>query len=140
MITGIGKAGLHILKEEKPFVSVISAPMTWQDQILGVIHVLHDEMPNRFSEKDLTLLSLFANQAAVAIQNTQSLQAMQLRARRLVIINEITRISLEVENQEEVLERLTDPLGELINSDSCFIVMRNNLKQAGHRKGCFWSV
>jgi hypothetical protein len=26
-------------EEEKPFVSVISAPMTWQDQILGVIEV-----------------------------------------------------------------------------------------------------
>jgi len=103
--------------------------MTWQDQILGVIHVLHDSLPNRFSGKDLTLLSLFANQVAIALQSAQSLQTMQLRARRLAIINEITRISLEMDDQEQILNKLTDRLGELMNADSCFIELWHEQKK-----------
>lgn len=110
-------------EQEKPFISVISAPMTWQDRVLGVIHVLHDQTPGWFSERDLTLLSLLANQAAIALQSAQTLQTMQMRARRLAIINDITFISLELEDQEQLLDRLTDRLGELMNADSCFIEM-----------------
>lgn len=122
---------------DQPFVSVISAPMTWQDQVLGVLHVTHESLPNHFSAKDLTLLSLFANQAAIGLQSAQSMQIMQVRARRLAIINGITRISLESEEQEHLLEQLTDRLGELMNADSCFIELWDKQKKQVIPKAAF---
>jgi PAS domain S-box-containing protein len=48
--------------------ALISAPMIWQGQVNGVLHVLRKE---QFSKTDLDQLSLFANHAAVAVENAR---------------------------------------------------------------------
>jgi len=52
--------------EEFPFQAVISAPMVWQGQVNGVLHVLRKD---QFTQRDLEQLTLFANHAAVAVEN-----------------------------------------------------------------------
>lgn len=58
-------------EENQPFSAVISAPMLWKGQVTGVIHVLHDTGERKFTGEDLKLLTSFANQAAVAVENAQ---------------------------------------------------------------------
>lgn len=48
--------------------ALISAPMIWQGQVNGVLHVLRKE---QFSKTDLDQLTLFANHAAVAVENAR---------------------------------------------------------------------
>jgi PAS domain S-box-containing protein len=60
-----------VFDEEQPFSAVLAAPMVWQKQILGVIHVLHSEAGRRFTFRERDLLTLFANQAAVAVQSAR---------------------------------------------------------------------
>jgi PAS domain S-box-containing protein len=54
--------------EEFPFQAVISAPMVWQGQVNGVLHVLRKD---QFTQRDLEQLTLFANHAAVAVENAR---------------------------------------------------------------------
>jgi PAS domain S-box-containing protein len=54
--------------EEFPFQAVISAPMIWQGQVNGVLHVLRKD---QFTKEDLTQLTLLANHAAVAVENAR---------------------------------------------------------------------
>ncbi|MBI4770267.1 MAG: diguanylate cyclase, partial [Chloroflexi bacterium] len=68
--TWSGRAGVYT--EEQPLRAVLSVPMTWQGQVTGVIHVLHDE-PHRFTQAHLELLTQFGAHAAVAVQNTRLL-------------------------------------------------------------------
>ena len=56
---------------EEPFGAVISTPMIWQGRVTGVIHVLHDSETRRFTQVDLELLTLFANQAVIAVENAR---------------------------------------------------------------------
>lgn len=58
--------------EESPFQAVISAPMIWQGQVNGVLHVLRKDP---FTRSDLDQLSLFANHAAVAVENARLYEA-----------------------------------------------------------------
>lgn len=53
----------EVFEKYQPFRSVMSAPLTWQNETIGVIHVLDNERAGRFTEDDLNLLTLFANQA-----------------------------------------------------------------------------
>jgi PAS domain S-box-containing protein len=55
-------------EQEKPFGAIISAPMIWQSKVIGVIHVLRYDA-KRFTEEDLELLRMFANHAAIAVEN-----------------------------------------------------------------------
>jgi PAS domain S-box-containing protein len=55
-------------QEQSPFWAVISVPMKWQGKVNGVLHVLRKD---QFSQKDLDQLALFANHAAVAVENAR---------------------------------------------------------------------
>ena len=63
-----GRAAVY--EKDRPFTSVISAPMVWEGQVMGVIHVLDKEV-RHFTQADLELLTLFANHAAIAIENAR---------------------------------------------------------------------
>ncbi len=76
--------------DEHPARSAVFAPLISGGATLGVIAVQSDE-PNTFSERDLRLLTLLANQASPAIRNAQMLEAAQERARQLRLINDVTR-------------------------------------------------
>lgn len=57
----------HIFDADEPFASVLSTPLRWHGQVTGVIHVLRDDERRPFTSDDLELLSLFANHAAIAV-------------------------------------------------------------------------
>jgi len=73
--------------EDFPMVSVLGVPARWgpegeEGEFLGVLNVAADR-PGVFSSADAHLLSLFASQAAIAIQNARLYQAEQQRAGEL---------------------------------------------------------
>lgn len=77
---------------DHPFSAVISAPMLWQGQVTGVIHVLHNTEKHKFTQEDLKLLTSFANQAAVAVENTRLFEETQRRLDRLSSLRRIDQV------------------------------------------------
>ena len=96
-----GRAAAY--EEDKPFTAVLSTPMIWRGHVTGVIHILEDVKTRRFTPRDLDLLTLFANHAAIAVENTRLLEQEKRHA------EELTRYSTNLEHL--VLER-TRKLGE----------------------------
>ncbi|MGJ7509681.1 GAF domain-containing protein [Variovorax sp. GT1P44] len=50
--------------------AIMVAPLMWEDQFIGSIHVTR-QPPGPFADKDLKLLKTFADQAVIAIQNAR---------------------------------------------------------------------
>ncbi|MGQ9627565.1 MAG: GAF domain-containing protein [Anaerolineae bacterium] len=61
---------------DQPFASVLALPIKLGDRILGVINI-SEEVERAFTEDDMRLLSLFANQAAIAIENARLYEGMK---------------------------------------------------------------
>jgi PAS domain S-box-containing protein len=59
------------LRDDDPIRALLSAPLKWRGQVTGVIHVFDVAPDRRFTEGDLELLTLFGDQAAVAIENAR---------------------------------------------------------------------
>ena len=59
----------ELAKKEK-LISMLSVPMIEKNEVIGVINVYTVEAYN-FTKSDIDLLSVVANQAAVAIENTE---------------------------------------------------------------------
>ena len=95
--TWSGRAAVY--EEEQPFTAVLSAPMIWQDQVTGVIHILDDVESKHFTEADLALLTLFANQAAIAIENARLYEAAQQE------LAERKRVEEALRESKQLLER-----------------------------------
>ena len=63
--------------------SIICAPLKIKDQLIGVIYVDNRARSGIFRESDLELVSAFANQAAVAIDNADLFDRLQRSNREL---------------------------------------------------------
>ncbi|HEU5015016.1 MAG TPA: SpoIIE family protein phosphatase [Roseiflexaceae bacterium] len=87
-------------QSERPPRSGIYVPLLTGDEVIGTISI-QSYRPRTFSTDDLRLLSLIADQAAVAISKARTYDSAQLRAVQLAAIHEVSeRITaiLEIDN------------------------------------------
>ncbi|HTQ01263.1 MAG TPA: ATP-binding protein [Casimicrobiaceae bacterium] len=67
--------------------SAIGAPMLWEGKGIGAIWVVRDA-PGRFTDKEIALLRIFADQAVIAIQNARLVGEIQQKSRELEVANQ----------------------------------------------------
>jgi PAS domain S-box-containing protein len=103
-------------EQTKPFIAVLGVPVIWQGQVMGVIDVL-DNRPQHFTKADQELLTLFANHAAIAIENARLMEQEKRHA------EELTRYSTSLE--QLVFERT----GKLAESERRFRELADLLPQ-----------
>lgn len=72
--------------------AVLAAPAIYQDRLLGVITVTNEDDTERlFTEEDLELLKVFADQAAIAIENARLFE----QAGTVEALREVARLKTE---------------------------------------------
>ena len=76
--------GRSLKFEGRPYTAVAAVPLLWRDQLVGVLDVTDDKERRTFSENDVRLLTLLAQQAAAAIANARLFE----ETRRLKEFNE----------------------------------------------------
>lgn len=98
--------------------SVIAAPLLWKDTVLGAFHVEHP-MPNVFGPDDIEIVSLFAEQAAVAIANARLIYNTETSRKELELAYTATlegwvrALDLRDQETEGHTQRVTDLTVEL---------------------------
>ena len=98
-----------VYSDEKIFDAVLSVPIKWQDQVIGVLHALTYGSEKRFSQEDLNLIASFADQAAIALENARlyTLSQQEIAERKQAE----TRINDLLAFNEKILKH--SPLGIL---------------------------
>lgn len=88
----------------------------------GLIAVYND-VPDAYSDDDLALLTTIAAQISLSLENAQLLEAEQERrkiASTLMDVGQVVSSTLEI---EEVLDRVLEQIGRVIDSDSATIML-----------------
>jgi PAS domain S-box-containing protein len=62
---------------DSTFRRVLAVPLKIGDRVIGVINVTDDVRPGRYNEEEIQLVSLFAQQAAIAIHNARLYEKVQ---------------------------------------------------------------
>ena len=92
------------LAQKEGLVSMLSVPMFVKDKVIGVINC-YTSYPHRFSKSEVDVLTTVANQAAVAIENTE------LIVQTKVISEELERRKI-IERAKDLLMKRLDLSGE----------------------------
>ena len=109
--------------------AMIGVPVMWGDGLLGVINASVSEGAARtFAEPDVHLLSLFADQAAVAIQNARLYRELEAHSQilELAVEERTAELRVQKEQAEAVLQSasdamiLTDPQGLILTINRAF--------------------
>jgi PAS domain S-box-containing protein len=105
----------NVFEEKRPFRALLTVPMIWQGRVTGVIHVLDDTASRRFTQADQELLTLFANHAAIAVENARLLEQEKHHAEELVRYStSLERLVLERTKKLAAGERRFRELADLL--------------------------
>ncbi len=107
--------------EGYPFRATVGVPIRWGDKFLGVLDVLADP-PHTFSSANAELLSLFATQAAIAIENARLYEESQRRALEQETVSRIA-YALNTPDVREAFPLLVEGLQDLTGCDLVNLVM-----------------
>ena len=119
--TWSGRAAAY--EEEQPFTAVLSVPMMWRGQVTGVIHVLHNVETRRFTQADLELLTLFANHAAISVENARLYESERKRSAELETLRQASlRLTSTLELQP-ILEAILDHALKLVAADDAHVFL-----------------
>ena len=109
------------METKEPMHSFLGVSLMSRDgRPLGVITLSHPEV-GAFDENHARLLSTFANQAALAIENARLLEATQARARRERLIREITGKVQGSIDLDTILQTTVQELGKALGASQAVV-------------------
>ncbi len=109
--------------EGAPFRGVMAVPLKWGERTLGVINVTDVEQPRKFTDRDLRLLELFANQAAIALENAHLYQQAQGRSVYLETLQRINATLRSTLPLSQVLETIVQGTTKALGYAGSLIVV-----------------
>ncbi len=101
---------------DSPFTAVIGVPLIWQDELMGVLDVLAEAEHRPFDEDDLRLITLFAGQASVAMQNASLYEQVMRRIEEMSALHD-TAVNIASQlDPEQLLEMIVRRAVELLHA------------------------
>jgi diguanylate cyclase (GGDEF)-like protein len=105
--------------------SEIALPLVVREEVIGVLDIESDK-PDHFSADMIALLSLFAGQAAVALENARLYSTERRRMRQIELINLIARSATAASDVEQLLSTLADLINDTFDGVDVCILLREN--------------
>jgi PAS domain S-box-containing protein len=114
----------RIFLEHSTTTAMLAAPLLYRERLLGVLAVTDDGAAHRFAEHDLELLGLFADQAAIAIENARLYGEAEQRRREAEVLAALAKSITASLDLSTVLQRVADGANGLCDGDLAAIALR----------------
>jgi signal transduction histidine kinase len=117
-------------KRDDEINSAISVPLRIEDRIVGTLNVSETSRPSQFSEEDMRALTLFADQAALALEKAQLYRDSQRQLEKLLsVLDELSRTQAQLIHSEKLasLGVLAGGVAHEINNPLMVILGRTEL-------------
>ncbi len=111
----------QVLMDEWAEKTAVSAPLIFEDRVIGCLTLIEKRIVRRFSAEEEDLLRALALPAAVAIHNAEVYRELEDRARRLDSLLEASRALATTVALEDVLTTVARTLGEALDVPSSLI-------------------
>jgi len=105
--------------------SELAIPLMVRDEVVGVLDCQSDRL-DHFDPETIDLLTLFSNQASIALQNARLYSLEQQRARQLQAINSIAQQTTAVLDLEELLDRVCQLMQEAFRVSHVSLFLRED--------------
>jgi diguanylate cyclase (GGDEF)-like protein len=105
--------------------SELAIPLMVQEKVVGVLDLQSDEL-DHFDNETIDLLTLFAAQASLGIQNAKLYSLVQRRAAQLEAINALAKQTTVELDIKDLLERFCNQLPKSFPVDSVAVLLRDD--------------
>jgi nitrate/nitrite-specific signal transduction histidine kinase len=104
--------------------SVLSVPLISTGQVIGVINTINKRL-GTFNEEDVRLLTLLANQAAVAVERAKLFTEARKQVETLKTVNELSLSITASRSIEETLVGGMEHIGKLLGASGAVVFLIN---------------
>jgi len=108
--------------EGVPVTGIVGAPVRWGVEFLGSL-IVHADPPRTFSPADAELLSLFATQAAIAIQNARLYEAEREQRELAEALEEAAAAVSGTLEPDQVLDRILEQVERVVAGEAFNIML-----------------
>ncbi|MEZ4670120.1 MAG: GAF domain-containing protein [Anaerolineae bacterium] len=105
-------------------------PMTVAGQVIGAFDMEDRVGLHYFTPEQIDLALIIANQAAIAVQNTNLLEQTLIRTRELETLLEAAQATAVTLNQEEAFFSVTQLMLHALEMDDCAVLMWDNVENS----------
>jgi diguanylate cyclase (GGDEF)-like protein len=119
----------HVSFTSQRSLSEMAVPLKRGDTVVGVVHV-ERQGPNAFTSQELDLLTLFASQAAIAIENARLFSNQQDRVFELQAIQTIVQRLTPLHDIHSIANLINRELAGLIDYHSCRLFVLDQMENA----------
>jgi len=120
-----GWGGRHSGYDEAGFRRVVGAPLRRGAKVIGVINVTDDKRTDPFEEDEVRILQLFADQAAIALENARLLEETGRRATRLEAVTSFAAALRATRTRKEAMVIVAEHLRELVRADGVLLALED---------------
>ncbi len=113
---------IHIIHKEASLVSSLAIPMIINEKALGGIAV-HAQTARKWNEDEIRLLSLLADQAAIAIENARLFEAERAAREQAELLREAAQVVSSTLNLDEVVRRILAQLKRVLTYDTASVIL-----------------
>ena len=117
------KGNVRKAAHAQKITALISVPMLWQGQVIGVINVAETGKKRKFTQQDVELLTLFASQSAILVESGRLLQAERKQREAAETLREVTSVLNSCLDREQVLKLILEQLARVVQYDSASVML-----------------
>jgi len=108
--------------------SELCVPLKVGNRVIGVINA-ESSRPRAFSDSDLRLLSIIADEVSMLIERSQLLQTTQRQLHALTALFEISTALRAARTTQELASALTERAAHLVQADAAMLCMADRTKE-----------
>lgn len=117
------RRGVHIPGTSEAPETMALVPLSIRQQVIGVMTMTRNGTERPFLNRDLNLLTAFADQAAVAIDNARLFAAERSQLEELTIFNEMAVAAAKLVHKQELLSTALDLANKSLEATHLEILM-----------------
>jgi PAS domain S-box-containing protein len=117
--------GRHAGYDGAGFRRVLGAPLRRGTQVIGVINITDDRRTDPFEQDEIRILQLFADQAAIALENARLLEETSRRAAHLQAVTSVAAALRATRLRGEIMPVILSRLEELIGAQGALLALED---------------
>jgi len=107
--------------------SELCVPIKMQNRVIGALNI-ETKQANAYTESDERLLNTIAGTLATAIEQLRLFESSQLHLQELTILNAVSLASTRAKNPDDLIESVTQIIGESLYPDNFGVLLLNKMK------------
>ncbi len=119
---------LRLDMESRGIKAYVMIPMTVAGQVIGAFDAEVTTSARLFTPEQIDLSLIIANQAAIAVQNTNLLEQTLIRTRELETLLEAAQATSLTLNLEDAFRSVVDLMLHALEMDDCAVMMWDNVE------------